>query len=105
MERELWSELSAAVAEADASWLEPRRYVHPTAAIVRVHLWAALHDRPVSWACKPAHWLPLRWASVKQTRLFLRIRIDGKLNVTGTFCGYGSPVVNEAVALPNKRPS
>ena len=48
MERELWSELSAAVAEADASWLEPRRYVHPTAAIVRVHLWAALHDRPLA---------------------------------------------------------
>jgi IS5 family transposase len=60
MERELWSELSAAVAEVGASWLEPRRYVHPTASVVRVHLWAALHDRPISWACAPAHWLPLR---------------------------------------------
>jgi hypothetical protein len=60
MERELWSELNAAVAEVDASWREPRRYVHPTAAVVRVHLWAALHDRPVSWACQAKHWLPLR---------------------------------------------
>src|SRR3954470_17110944 len=60
MERELWSELTAAVAEVDASWLEARRYVHPTAAVARVHLWAALQDRPVSWACRPEHWLPLR---------------------------------------------
>ena len=60
MERELWSELSASVAAVDASWREPRRYVHPTAAVVRVHLWAALHDRPISWACAPARWLPLR---------------------------------------------
>src|SRR5688500_4265370 len=60
MERELWSELAAAVAAVGASWREPRRYVHPTATVVRVHLWAALHDRPVSWACQPEHWLPLR---------------------------------------------
>lgn len=60
MERELWSELTAAVAEVEASWREPRRYGHPTASVVRVHLWAALHDRPVSWACKAEHWLPLR---------------------------------------------
>ena len=31
-------------------------------------LWAALHDRPVSWACQPAHWKttrlqPPRWPS------------------------------------------
>jgi hypothetical protein len=24
--------------------------------LVAVLLWAALHDRPVSWACQPRHW-------------------------------------------------
>lgn len=26
--------------------------------IVRVHLWAALFDRPISWACKAGNWRP-----------------------------------------------
>ena len=28
--------------------------------IVEVHLWAVLHDRPVSWAVQPRHWPPHR---------------------------------------------
>ena len=57
MERELWSELSRAVREVDAAWVESSpRYVHRTAAVVRVHLWSALHDRPTSWACDAANW-------------------------------------------------
>jgi hypothetical protein len=57
MERELWSELTRAVGEVDAGWAEAsRRYTHRTAAVVRVHLWSALHDRPTSWACDPRHW-------------------------------------------------
>lgn len=56
MERERWSELSAAVSEVDARWEDGKRYVHRTAVIVRVHLWAAAHDRPISWACDPRNW-------------------------------------------------
>jgi hypothetical protein len=56
MERELWAELSRAVGDVDAAWRESPRFVHRTAVIARVYLWAALHDRPVSWACEPAHW-------------------------------------------------
>ena len=57
MERELWSELSQAVSEVAARWVEPsRRYTHPTALIVRVHLWSALHDRPTCRACEAANW-------------------------------------------------
>ena len=52
MERERWSELSAAVSKVDARWEDPGRYTHRTAVVVRVHLWAASHDRPVSWACE-----------------------------------------------------
>jgi hypothetical protein len=28
---------------------------------VAVYLWAVLHDRPVSWACKPKNWPPELW--------------------------------------------
>jgi len=58
MELERWAELSAAVS---AIALEIKRRpgdVHPTALIVRVHLWSALHDRPTCWACKAPNWKP-----------------------------------------------
>lgn len=56
MERELWSELSAAVRKVDAEWNDSPRYTHRTALVVRVHLWSALHDRPTDWACESKHW-------------------------------------------------
>ena len=56
MERERWSELSAAVSKVDAAWEDGGRFTHRTAVIVRVHLWAALHDRPISWACQGQNW-------------------------------------------------
>jgi hypothetical protein len=56
MERELWPELSRAVREVDAGWKDSPRYTHRTAAVVRVHLWSALHDRPTCWACDARHW-------------------------------------------------
>lgn len=56
MEREHWSELSQAVSEVAARWTESRRYTHPTALVVRVHLWSVLHDRPTRWACDPDSW-------------------------------------------------
>jgi IS5 family transposase len=56
MERERWSELSAAVSKVDAGWEEGGRYTHRTAVVVRVHLWAVSHDRPVSWACRAENW-------------------------------------------------
>lgn len=57
MERELWPELSRAVDAVAAAWRESsKRYTHPTAQIVRVHLWSVLHDRPTCWACDPANW-------------------------------------------------
>lgn len=58
MERECWAELSAAISQVDACWRESSRVQHRTAWILRVHLWAALHDRPVSWACKKQNWSP-----------------------------------------------
>jgi Transposase DDE domain len=56
MERELWAELSQAICEVDARWREPARFVHRTALVARVYLWAAVHDRPISWACDADNW-------------------------------------------------
>jgi DDE family transposase len=56
MERELWAELSQAICDVDTRWREPARFVHRTAAIARVYLWAVAHDRPVSWACEADNW-------------------------------------------------
>ena len=58
MERECWAELSAAISQVGAGWIESPRVQHRTAVIVRVHLWSALHDRPVSWACERKNWTP-----------------------------------------------
>jgi hypothetical protein len=58
MELELWSETSAAISAIAGSWERHSRDQHPTALIVRVYHWAALHDRPISWACKPQNWKP-----------------------------------------------
>jgi len=56
MELELWSETSAAISAVAANWSRHPRDEHSTALIVRVYHWACLHDRPVSWACKPVNW-------------------------------------------------
>jgi hypothetical protein len=55
MERELWPLLYRLLGEVATGFHQ--KYVHiqpgPIAAVV---LWAAIHDRPVSWACDPGHW-------------------------------------------------
>ena len=56
MELELWSEVSAAISAVAANWARHARDQHSTALIVRVYHWACLHDRPISWACKPGSW-------------------------------------------------
>jgi hypothetical protein len=65
MELELWSETSAAISAIAGSWERHARDQHPAALIVRVYHWAVLHDRPISWACKPENWKP----SVRPTTL------------------------------------
>jgi hypothetical protein len=58
MELERWAELSAAISAVAASFGRHKRDEHSTALVVRVHTWAALHDRPVSWACRATNWTP-----------------------------------------------
>jgi len=56
MELERWAELSAAVSAVAVGWRRRPKDTHCTALVVRVHLWAALHDRPICWACEAANW-------------------------------------------------
>src|SRR5688572_30072237 len=56
MELERWAELSAAISAVAVGFGRHKRDQHSTALVVRVHAWAALHDRPVSWACQAGNW-------------------------------------------------
>jgi hypothetical protein len=56
MEREPWAELSAAISVVEARFCDNPDFVHPTARIVRVYVWAALHNAAISWACDPRNW-------------------------------------------------
>jgi hypothetical protein len=55
MERELWPPLYHLLRDVAKGFRQ--KYVqHPPWVLVAVMLWAALHDRPVSWACQQRHW-------------------------------------------------
>jgi Transposase DDE domain len=59
MERELWPILYHAVCEVARGFRQ--KYVQiPGWVLVVTMLWASLHDRPVSWACKPINWSTTR---------------------------------------------
>jgi hypothetical protein len=56
MQREHWLELSAAISQVAARWPRHPRDQHSTAILVRVYLWAVIHQAAVSWACDPRNW-------------------------------------------------
>jgi hypothetical protein len=59
MERELWPVLYRAVREVGFDFNQ--KYVQiPGWVLVLTMLWAALHDRPVSWACRDVNWKTTR---------------------------------------------
>ena len=58
MDHELWSQLSHAMFDAARGFTKLPRCTFDTHCIVRVYLWAVLHDRPVDWATRPSSWTP-----------------------------------------------
>lgn len=56
MEREHWAELMKALRELSRSLTDNAYHTHSTVLVVRVYLWAVLHDRPTSWACDRRRW-------------------------------------------------
>lgn len=55
MERELWPPLYRLLRETAKDFRQKYVQYQPW-VVVAVMLWAALHDRPVSWACQRRHW-------------------------------------------------
>lgn len=55
MERELWPLLFRTVRAVARDFSQKYKQI-PGWVLVVTLLWAALHDRPVSWACRPEHW-------------------------------------------------
>jgi hypothetical protein len=55
MERELWPILYRYLRQTAREVRQKYVQIQPW-IIVATMLWAALHDRPVCWACKPQHW-------------------------------------------------
>jgi hypothetical protein len=56
MERERFARMRRVLKEAAANHHDNPRCTHGDRTILLVFLWAALHKRPVSWACDPRHW-------------------------------------------------
>jgi hypothetical protein len=54
MERVRWLELYRLATELGKAF--PGGVLYSNAVVVGVWLWAAIHDRPISWACKREHW-------------------------------------------------
>src|SRR5437762_4406850 len=55
MERELWPPLYRLLRDVGSAFSQ--KYVqHQPWALLAVLLWAALHDRPICWACQRRHW-------------------------------------------------
>ena len=55
MERELWPVLYHCLQQTAREVRQKYVQIQPW-VVVATLLWAALHDRPVGWACEPRHW-------------------------------------------------
>ena len=59
MDRELWAIIAAHLTHL-STITRRGRFNHPTTRIVRVYLWAVLHERPIYWACDKRNWVGVK---------------------------------------------
>src|SRR5690242_6825184 len=59
MERELWP-LLYRLLQSVAKDFHQKNVTYQPWVLAAVLLWAALHDRPLTWACQPPHWSTTR---------------------------------------------
>lgn len=59
MERDIWREIVAALRRLPRRCSGGQRYSNR--AVLAVLLWAALHDRPIDWACRRSSWPVQAW--------------------------------------------
>lgn len=78
MERDLWKRIVVALKALPRR--RPANAVYDNTQVLAVLLWAALHDRPISWACRRSSWPPQAWRRVlpDQSTMSRRMR-DGSL--------------------------
>src|SRR3982750_3394491 len=116
MELERWAELSAAVSPGAGGGGGAPKETHCTGLGGRVPLWAALHDRPICWACEAANWtgrtlpdvLPDQSTMSRRTRrddfMAFQERVGERLNgktVPGFVPGLVEVVDGKPLELPN----
>jgi hypothetical protein len=105
MERERWNQLYALAEQLGKSLQDRGRYT--TAVIVGVFLWAVIHDRPVSWACRRENWptalLPRRLPSQSTMSRRLRTSLTAELLATME-AAFQTPVGENAVEIIDAKP-
>lgn len=81
MERELWRLIVVALKRMPRR--RPRNAVYTDQQILAVLLWAALHDRPVSWACRRRNWPMQAWRRTlpDQSTMSRRLRRPATLDL------------------------
>lgn len=84
MERERWLELYSLVQGLGRFYQQGVRY--SAATIVGVYLWAVVHDRPVSWACRRENWDAGLWPGrlPSQSSMSRRLRSDAVQELLAT---------------------
>lgn len=75
MERQIWKAILRILQELDKPKFNPYRD-YDTMTIIKVWMWAVIHDRPVSWAVEKENW-PLherRWKKPSDSTMSRRLR-------------------------------
>ena len=66
MERSMWSKIVELVGRERAGRPDGR-FTFTDTDIVLTYLWAVLHDRPISWACRASNWPIYEWRRAHPT--------------------------------------
>jgi hypothetical protein len=77
MERDVWNALRRRLDQRPDR--RPAKCQFTDRRVVEVFLWAALHDRPVAWACRPASWSGPRRTLPSPATMSRRLRSLGVL--------------------------
>jgi Transposase DDE domain len=80
MERELWPPLYRLLRQLGKDFRQ-KNVTHQPWVLAAVLLWAALHDRPLSWACQRRHWST---TTLKPARLPSASTLSRRLYSVGT---------------------
>ena len=80
MERELWP-LLYRLLQSTAKDFHQKYVTYQPWVLAAVVLWAALHDRPLSWACREDHWSTTR---LRPVQLPSPATLSRRLSTVGT---------------------